>query len=118
MYITIYFRTLILAYTDVCMREDIFSLHMYVAIASLYSPGQGVTDCKHKKDENSKVKEKDLAYVTGSNESDALILFLAGSSESWVIGAGASFYATSRHEIFQNYMKEDLEKVYLEDDEL
>jgi len=41
----------------------------------------------------------------GSDESDALILSLAGSNESWVIDSGASFHATSYHEIFQNYMK-------------
>ena len=47
---------------------------------------------------------------------DVLILSLAGSSESWVIDSGASFRTTSRHDIFQNYVKDELEKVYLGDD--
>ena len=53
----------------------------------------------------------------GSDKSDASILSLASSSESWVIDLGASFHATSYHEIFQNYMKWDFGKVYLGDDE-
>ena len=52
------------------------------------------------KGEDGKSKEKDSVYVTGSDESDALILSLAGSSELWVINLGASFHATFRHKIF------------------
>ena len=47
-----------------------------------------------------------------------MILSLTGSSESWVIDSGASFHATYCHEMFQDYMKGDLGKVYLGDDEL
>ena len=46
-----------------------------------------------------------------------MIFFLAGFNESWVIDSGASFQATSRHDIFQNYVKGKLENVYLGDDE-
>ena len=56
-------------------------------------------------------------YVTESDGSDASILSLAGSSESWVITSGVSFHATSWHDIFQSYLKGELEKVYLGDDE-
>ena len=38
-------------------------------------------DCKQKKDGEGKRKEKNFAYVMESNESDALILSLTGSSE-------------------------------------
>jgi len=61
----------------------------------------------------AKNKEKDSAYVIDSDRSDALILSLAGFSESWVIHSGASFHATSRHEIFQDYVKSELRKVYV-----
>ena len=54
-------------------------------------------------------------YVTVSDGFDVLILFLAGFSESWVIDSGASFHATSWHNIFQNYVKSELGKVYLGD---
>jgi len=43
--------------------------------------------------ENAKAK-RDFVFVTESDGSDALILFLAGSSESWMIDSGASFHAT------------------------
>jgi len=46
-----------------------------------------------------------------------LIIVLAGSSESRVTDSGAYFHANSRHDIFQNYVKGELEKVYLRDDE-
>jgi len=42
-----------------------------------------------------------------------LILSLAESSESWVIDSGTSFHATSRQDIFQNYVKGGFKKVYL-----
>jgi len=64
-------------------------------VGSVIKKGHLQRDCKQKKDGDDKGKEKDSAYVTGSDESDALILFLTGSSESWVIDAGASFHATS-----------------------
>ena len=73
--------------------------------------------CKQKKDGEGKSKEKNSVYVTESDISDALILFLAGSSESWVIDSRASFHATSQRNIFQNYAKGELERVYLGDDE-
>ena len=69
------------------------------------------------KNGEGKSKEKDSAYVTVSDRSDALILSLAGSSESCVIDSDASFHTTSRLDIFQNYVKGELEKVYLGDDE-
>jgi len=56
-------------------------------------------------------------YVTESDRSDALILFLTNLSESWVIDSSASFHATSRHDIFQNYMNGELKKLYLGDNE-
>jgi len=46
-----------------------------------------------------------------------LILFLVESNESWVIDFDASFHATFRQDIFQNYVKEGLGKVYLGADE-
>ena len=42
---------------------------------------------------------------------------MADPSELWVIDLDASFHATSRHDIFQNYVKGELEKMYLGDDE-
>ena len=48
-------------------------------------------DCKQTKDGEGKGKEKDFAYITESDRSNALILSLAESSESWVIDSGASF---------------------------
>jgi len=39
-------------------------------------------DCKHMKDGEGKGKEKDSVYITESDGSVALILFLAESSES------------------------------------
>jgi len=65
-------------------------------------------DCKQMKDGEGKSKEKNSAYITKSNGSDALILSLAESSESWVIDFGASFHTTSRQDIFQNYVKGEL----------
>ena len=56
-------------------------------------------------------------YATNSDGSDSLILFLTDSSKSCVIDSGASFHATSQNEIFQDYVKGELEKVYLGDDE-
>jgi len=44
--------------------------------------GHILRDCKQKKDGNNKSREKDSTYVTESDESDTLILFLVGSSES------------------------------------
>ena len=82
-----------------------------------YGKGPFGEHCKQKKDGDGKGKEKDSAYVTGSDEYDVLILSLAGSNESWVIDSGASFHATSRHELFQNYVREDFKKVYLGDNE-
>jgi len=55
-------------------------------------------DYKLKKDGEGKNKKKDSTYVTGSDGSDALIIFLAGSRESWVIDSGASFHTTFRHD--------------------
>ena len=52
-----------------------------------------------------------------SDGSDTLILSLACFSESWVIDSSASFHVIVQHDIFQNYMKDELEKVYLRDDE-
>ena len=46
-----------------------------------------------------------------------MILSLASSSESWVIDSGASFHTTFRRDIFQSYVKGELEKVYLGGDE-
>ena len=46
------------------------------------------------KDGEGKGKENDSVYITKSDGSDALILCLAESSESWVIDSGASFHAT------------------------
>ena len=57
--------------------------------------------------EKEKNKEKDFEHVTENDGSNALILSLAGSSESWVIDSGASFHATFQH-IFQNYVKGEL----------
>ena len=68
-------------------------------------------------DGEGKSKEKDSVYFKGSDGSDVLILSLASSSESWVINSGASFHTTFRHDIFQNYVKSELGKVYLGDDE-
>ena len=62
-------------------------------------------------------RKKDFAYITESDGFDALIMSLAESSESWVIEFGASFHVTSRQDIFQNYVKGELGKVYLRDDE-
>jgi len=73
--------------------------------------------CKQKKDGEGKSKEKDSTYVTDSDGFDALILSLAVSSESWVIDSSVSFHATSQHDIFQNYLKGELENMYLGDDE-
>jgi len=58
-------------------------------------------DCKLKKDGEGKSKEKDSAYVMGSDRSDALILSLAGSSESWVIYLGALFTSLSHMTSFK-----------------
>ena len=69
------------------------------------------------KDGEGKDKEKDSVYITESDGFDALILSLAESSKSWVIDFNASFHATSWQDIFQNYMKGGLEKVYLGDNE-
>jgi len=66
----------------------------------------------------AKAKRRFDSYVTCSGESNALILSSISSSESWVIDLGAFFHATSRHKICSNYMKGDLEKVYLRGDEL
>ena len=46
-----------------------------------------------------------------------MFLSLVESSESWVIDSGASFHATFQQDIFQNYVKSVLRKVYLGDDE-
>jgi len=70
-------------------------------VGSAMRKGYFQRNYKQKKDRDGKVKEKDLAYVTGSNESDALIFSLSGSSESWVIDLCTSFHATTIHEIFQ-----------------
>ena len=67
-------------------------------------------DCKQK-DGEGKGNEKDSAYITEIDGSDALILSSIESSKSWVIDFGASFHATSRHDIFQNYVKCGFEKV-------
>ena len=67
------------------------------------------------KDEEGKGKEKDPRI--SSDGSNALILSLAESSELWVIDSGASFHATFQQDIFQIYVKGELEKVYLRDDE-
>ena len=72
-------------------------------------------DCKQKNREG-KGKEKDSTYITESDRSDALILSLAESSESWVIDFGVSFYDTSRQDSFQNYVKSGLGKVYIGDE--
>jgi len=58
-----------------------------------------------------------LCVFTESDGSDILILFLADSSESWVIDLGASFHTTSRHDIFQNYVKDEIGNMYMRDDE-
>jgi len=73
-------------------------------------------DFKQKNNGEAKSKERDFVYVTESNRSDALILSLAGSSESWVID-WAPLSTSSQHDIFQNYVKGELEKVYLGDNE-
>ena len=72
-------------------------------------------DCKEKNEEGK--SKKDSTYIMESDRFDALILSLAESSESWVIDFDTSFYATFRQDIFQNYVKGGLEKVYLGDDE-
>ena len=72
-------------------------------------------DCKEKNGEGK--SKKDSTYIMESDRSDALILSLAESSESWVIDFDTSFYATFRQDIFQNYVKGGLGKVYLGDDE-
>jgi len=67
--------------------------------------------------EKAKARSNILCYIMESDGSGALILSLAESSESSVIDSGASFHATSQQDIFQNYVKGGLEKVYLKDDE-
>ena len=52
-------------------------------------------DCKQMKDGVGKGKGKDFTYIMESDRSDALILFLAESSESRVIDSGTSFPVTS-----------------------
>jgi len=52
-------------------------------------------DCKQKKYGEGKSKENDSVFITESNGSDALILILAGSNESWVIDSGVSFHTSS-----------------------
>ena len=52
-------------------------------------------------------------HVTDIDGFDALIPSLASSSESLVIDSGTSFHTTYRHEIFQDYMKGEVGKMYL-----
>jgi len=54
-------------------------------VGDVVKKGHFQRDCKQKKDGEGKGKEKDSAYVTDSNISVALVLSLAGSSESWVM---------------------------------
>ena len=46
-----------------------------------------------------------------------MILFLVESNESWVIDSDASFHATFRQDIFQNYVKDGVGNVYMGNDE-
>ena len=53
-----------------------------------------------------------------SEESDdCLICSLESKMESWVLDSGASFHATPHMELFENYVSENLGKVYLSDDQ-
>ena len=52
-------------------------------------------DCKQMNNGEGKGKENDSAYITESNGSDALILLLAESSESWVLTPMPSFMPLS-----------------------
>ena len=48
---------------------------------------------------------------------DYLICSLESKTESWVLDLGASFHATPHRELFENYVSENLGKVYLDDDQ-
>ena len=46
-----------------------------------------------------------------------MICSLERKEESWVLGSGASFHATSKKEFFERYVPGNLRKVYLGDDQ-
>ena len=46
---------------------------------------------------------------------DALILSVNSPVESWILDSGASFYSSTRKELFQNFKSENFGKVYLAD---
>ena len=60
--------------------------------------------CKQMKDGEGKGKDKDFAYITESDGSDALIISLVESSELWVIYSDASFHATFCNTSFPEYV--------------
>ena len=62
------------------------------------------------KDREGKDKEKDFAYITARNGSNALILSLAESSESWVSTLAPLFTPLSNKISFKTMYKVDLRR--------
>lgn len=76
-------------------------------------------DCKAPaKQQNGKNQGgKNTAYVSDESDNDCLICSLDSRSESWIVDSGASFHATPRMDVLQNYVQGNFGKVYLGDDE-
>ena len=59
---------------------------------------------------------KTCANVVSKEPNDALICFLESKIEVWVLDTRESFHATSRGELFKNYVLCNFGKAYLGDD--
>ena len=71
--------------------------------------------CRKPKVEKDSDGSANVAYQT---DYEALLLSLEDKVDAWVIDSRALFHATSKRELLDSYVKNDLGTVYLGDDEL
>ena len=62
-------------------------------------------------------KKSDEVNVIAEDVHDALLLSVDNHLDSWVIDSGASFHTTANRDVLENYVVENLGKVYLTDGE-
>ncbi|WVZ02641.1 hypothetical protein V8G54_023447 [Vigna mungo] len=77
--------------------------------------GRGRSKERSARKNNEDKAEANVAST--SRGEDALICSLENKEEFWVLDSGASFHATSQKEFFENYVPENLGKVYLSNEQ-
>ncbi|KAK2366240.1 putative mitochondrial protein [Trifolium repens] len=73
--------------------------------------GHYKNQCKNTSKRQEAKDEANIASTSGGG--DALICSLEDKEESWVLDSEASFHATSKKDLFENYVPGNLGKVYL-----